>query len=276
MLEWYEYFPISYTKVSMVDVCQSLPQAIQQELIQVPETFLGSVAVEAEKSDVIAELDRLLRIDSATKFLKERFVEIEENEISRFAYYYILPMRIEPRHIKYELDEPQCDKCLWGCHLHPPITLSEKIRRKCDFGQAVLARSLDIELIVSERLKTIFDREGISGLRYQTIDDSSFYLAKITELAWQHGDLIIRDTNFCEKHLVGFTPTVIHRTTPVDEFRSDFVMICGVEAGGTNCFFAAPVWYVSRRALEILLREVKGLRCATIRLKEKFKPCLAS
>ena len=258
----------------MADVRQTLPEAIQRELIQVPETFRGSVAVEAGKTDVIAELDRLLQVDSARDFLKERFVEIRTDEIPQFAYYHIVPMRIEPQDIKYELDTPLCDKCFWGLRLHPPITLSDKVRQKCDLGHAVLARSMDIELIVSERMKAIFDGEGISGLTYQPIDDSSFYLAHITASAWDRGDAIIRDTNFCEKHLVGITPTVIGRRTLVDEFHSDFVMIRGVKVGGTRYFISPPTWYVSRRVLEILLKEVKGLRRTTIRLKEKFRPCL--
>ena len=83
MLEWYEYFPISYTTVSMADVRQSLPQAIQQELIHHPETFQGAVAVEAEKSAVIAELDKLLRVEAATEFQKHRFVEVRTGSIGK-------------------------------------------------------------------------------------------------------------------------------------------------------------------------------------------------
>lgn len=272
MLEWYEYFPVSYTTVVMANVRQTLPHVVQRELIQVPETFRESVAVEAEKTAVIAELDRLLRVDSATDFLKHKFVEIRENEIPRFSYFRVVPMILD--NLKFKLDIPQCDKCFWGIKLRPPIGLPERVRCACDLGEVVRPHRLDVELIVSERMKAIFDGEGISGLTYQPIDDSAFYLANITASAWDRGDAIVRDTNFCEKHLVGITPVVVRRRTPVDEFQSDFVMIRGVEVGGTRYFISSPMWYVSRRVLEILLKEVRGLRRATIRLKEKFRPCL--
>ena len=276
MLEWYEYFPVRYATVSMAVVRRKLPRSVQDELIGGPETFQRSVAVEAEKADVIAELDKVLRVDSSAEFLKERFVEVKKNEISTFPYYHIVPMRIEPWDIEYELDQPECDRCLWGLHLHPPITLSEKVRRKCDLGQVALVRSMDIELIVSERLKTLFESEGVTGLTYQAIDDSSFYVAKITSLAWQRGDSIILSDKICEKHLVVVVPVVIRPTTPVDNFETDFVMIRGVDINGKKYTYIPPWWAVSRKALEMLLNEVKGLQRTTIRLNEKFKPCLTS
>lgn len=274
MLEWYGYYPSSYATVSTAVVRRTLPHVLQKELIQDPQVFQGLIAVDVKKTGVVGELDKLLRIDSSSEFQRHRFVEVKKNEISQFSYYHIVPMRIEPQDIEYELNVPQCDKCLWGLYLHPPITLSEKVRRRCEFCQAALVRSMDIELIISERIKSLFESEDITGLKYQAIDDSSFYLANITSLAWQRGDSIIMSGNYCERHLVVPTPVIIHPSTPVDEFQSDFVMIRGAEIGGKEYTYIPPWWAVSQKVLRLLLKEVKGLQRATIRLNEKFKPCL--
>jgi hypothetical protein len=276
MLEWYEYFPTSYTTVSMADVRKSLPSDIQLELIGAPKRFESSVAIESSKTSSVDELDRLLRVHSSTDFQKQLFVEITISELSNFPYYQVVPMRIEPRDINCELSAAQCDRCYIGASLRDPIKLSDKVYRTCDFGRVMRPHDFDITLVLSERIKATFESEGITGLEYRAINSpSTMYLATINSLAWQHGDSITLGANYCDRHSVVVTPVVSHLTTAIDDFHTDFIMIRGVKVSGTNYTYVPPRWAVSRKLLQILLSQVRGLQRATVRINEQFKPFLA-
>jgi hypothetical protein len=59
MLEWYGYYPSSRAK-SIADLRESLRKELRAQLVREPEVFQGLVAIDAEKPNVISELDERL------------------------------------------------------------------------------------------------------------------------------------------------------------------------------------------------------------------------
>ena len=273
-IRWVSYFPTS-KNVSVINVRKQLPPTIVTELIDDTSTFRHLISVDESNISAIQELDSILKIDSKwTKFLKQFSVEITLSEIDEYDYFFIYPQRLDHgKEISFELSMPECLKCPWGASIITPIVVSDRENLNIEFSEVQRSLRLDIEFIVSRRLKEIFVHNNITGLNYEPVfGKSDLYLARIDNEAFHFGKRIVCDS-LCRQHLVTVAPSVVNRGTPIESFESDFVIIRGIEIDRKRYFTHPPEWVVSRKCLKILLDEVPNLQRITVRLDEPFKPC---
>jgi hypothetical protein len=145
-----------------------------------------------------------------------------------------------------------------------------------------------VELIVSDKLRTRFDECGISGLTYERCflstnkrEESSprpiAWLARVAEGgAWRAEQARLPVCPHHQTVLPGKGGWITGRHFSEEELAPiDFQFLLMLEVSGRTYYSEPPIWFVSRRALAVILDErIRGMRTVTTFLKEKFKPVL--
>jgi hypothetical protein len=289
--EWVLYSSVNregYIKYQ--DVLKNIPANIRRELLQEDTRLANYVAVEAHKKEVIEFLDRTFEIGTTRDIKKEHNLEIDQEEIGHFTHFHIGPKNIEvERDFFVEASRPTCyiDGCFVGSEILGPVKMKAVKAKRIEIAQLGRAWGKPVELVISAKLKEIFETRGVTGLSYEPVelldkdgyDSIQFdlpFLARITNSVYLYADEVVVHTMLCEVHRTTYFRYVENKRIPKESIASDdFLELCGIMVKGQLYNYHINGFIVTRRILEILLdNKVKGLENIGFFMKAKFRPCL--
>jgi len=288
-LEWVQYFRLG-TGPSIEEVRKRLPEEIKRSLMHGWKHTDSGIYVESAKTEVINYLDKRLAVAKCGQFIRYSYLEADANDIDHFDYFFIEPSLFRHhRDVFFEMALPTCTDRCGCCPSGARIASTWRIKKTrlgtLDFGEITrFWQFRSIELVVSSRLKRLFDAHEVSGLEYERCDLSngdvageasgdSPYIARIVPETQQWADDIVLRT-YCRTHnaIMSYDVFNVHTSRNVMP-RFDFVLISGVRVGSNDYYYSRSGWVVSRKILRLLLEnKVRGLRQATVMLQEKFRP----
>lgn len=288
--EWIMYSSVNrdgYLKVQ--EVLRSLPVYVKKELVQ-DERLMNCPSVEAHKKEVIEFLDRTFEIGTTRNIKKEHNLEIDREEIGHFTHFHIGPKDIEvERDFFVDARRPLCcvDGCFVGSEILGYVRMKAKKAKNIGIAQLGRAWGKPVELVISAKLKEIFERRGVAGLSYEPVemldkddyDNIPFdppYLARITNSVYLSADEVVVHSMLCDVHRTTYFQYVENKRIPKESILpDDFLELCGVKVKDQPYNYHANGFIVTRRVLEILLgNKVKGLLNIGFLMKAKFRPCL--
>lgn len=299
-IEFFYYWPAKKRTV-MTDIKKELPPHILSELVTSPVAD-SAIMVETSKREVVRFLDELLGIGTKflglvtkTNYTKYLHVEIDASELDSYEFFFISPVTLELRKdVTFAFRSPSCASgyCQTGAAIIAPIRIKGKHANRLNLGELCWEWDQAITLIISRRLKDLFDERGLTGLKYsacfvdsdqESADATSingkppFFQATFDAATCQHASAINVRT-WCKKHMVITDYDLFElETRRQDLLSADFQMIDRVIVGKAAFLFRRPLWVVSRRVLRLLLEErVTGLRTKGPLLKQRFLPLVTS
>jgi len=272
--------------VSVSDLKEKLSMSVQESLLQ-GEKFEHGIYVETSATDIIKVIDEVFKIGKKKEVTKFREVEIDKSEIPNYTYFRICPKGLEHgRQVLFELIRPKCksEVCPWGSGIGSTITIKQNALKNLGIAQIGRNWGDKPELIVSSKIKSLFDSEGITGLEYEAcvVEDADTlgvsekadaYLATIVPETYQLADDIILKT-YCEKHKIILDYEVFNIRFPKEAIiDSDFQLIKRVKVGRKVYTYYVGQWIISRKVLELLFKhKVPGLKPYGYVLGQKFLP----
>jgi len=270
-LEWYSYFPISI-KESVMKSRKKLPLSIVDALISDPPVFQQLVSIDSSKTTAIAELDRFFGIGTAGKYFRALNLEGSDDLVSQFQFFFISPLKFEYLdEILFDLSGTTCANCCYGI---TDSSIANFVRTESfDLAEVFRIGRMQIELVVSKRLRNLFEEHSLTGLEFRSSKEPDYDLAVICEEVWRESREVVSSRR-CETHNVVFTPLCVGETYSPSDFSADFCMLAGTRIGSQKFYGAPPGWVVSQKALKIILKKVKTLGRATTRISKCFRPLI--
>lgn len=299
-IEYYAYYPIVKTNKfypygdrqypSISDIRKQLPSHIAKELMEGNiSQNANNIRVEAKKTDIVAYLDKVMKLKK-NNFSKIRDIEITEEEIGNYDYFFIDLRSLDwGKQIYYEFTRPTCEleSCPYDAQITSPTRIRSKSIRSLNFGRVWDIWKVGVRFIISEKLKNIFDSEQLTGLKYEPcliehqkgkkgetqVFEDRFFVAEIAHGIPQHASHIFLH-EYCKKHSIIIS---FDRCNPFISRDAvlpyDFQMINRLVVKGQEYFYNIPTFFVSRKVLEILLKNCKdNLRQRGFLLKKSFVP----
>jgi len=298
-LEYYTYY--SVVKKSMFDpdgkskyktiedIKKQLPRRVSDQLIRYPD-FKTTISVEVGKRDVVAYLDEIMNIKT-NDFSKRYNIEIYEDEIGKYEYFFVGLRDLDWRkHIDYDVSRPTCktiETCPHGAQRTSPTTIRSERIRSLDLAKINDIWELKVRFVVSERLRDIFERNGITGLKYEPClierrkgeegETKSFneklYVGEITAAIAQYASNVFLHY-YCKKHRIIIAFDICNVVTPREAIlESDFQVINRVIVKGKEYYYRTPTFFVSRKVLKILLdNKIADLRKRGTYFGKSFVP----
>jgi len=265
-----------------------LPGSIKAELIP-RRKFDYELAVETHKADVIAYLDKVMRVDRY-EFSRARHVEITKDEIENYDYFFIDVRTMDwKKHIDYEVARPTCkrDGCPWGARRTSPTRIYSRCIRGVNIARISDIWHIGTRFVISERLKALFDAAGVTGLAYEpcliehrkpdksapVVFSDRLYVGEIRASAAERADKIFMHY-YCRKHrvIIDFDRCNL-RIPRAHVLPYDFQMADRLTVGRKEYIQIHPTWFVSRRVVKILLEHARqDLRPRGYYLKQLFLP----
>lgn len=127
--------------------------------------------INAECHDAVLYLDDLLRDSiAAGECRRDYHIEIDKKEIPNYTHFRIFPLRLGyGTQIFCNVHRPTCtyDGCFEGAGLLSPVRVKKKRASRLDIGTVDYVFDKEVVLLVSARMKRIFESEGITGLTYE-------------------------------------------------------------------------------------------------------------
>lgn len=277
-IDYVSYVPVRYP-FNGPEVISKLPDWIRSALIEsVAEQ--GGIWIERDKVDVIAYLDHFFQIGEFLKFTRYNHVEISKEHIDEYDFFKISPISFDlGRDVDFTFVEPTCPlkRCQTGARITSDITVLKQKMERYELACICWVWEKEIELIISRRLKEVFEDNGITGLRYEPCSPKStaegFFRATITTSIPHIADdiVVLSGCEACDNILnYALMGERIDRKTVQ---ALDFQMIDRVIVKGKTYHYRKNAWVISRRVLRILLdRKIKGLGGCGFLLKKPFLP----
>jgi len=153
---------------------EEFPAYVKKAILEKPHSrsqIPSFLEINAEHHDAVLYLDNLLGDSIGTgEYRRDYYIEIDKKEISNYTHFRISPLKL--RHgtqIFCNMHRPTCnyDECFEGAELLPPVRVKKKRASRLDIGTVDYAFDKEIVLLVSARMKRIFESEGITGLTYE-------------------------------------------------------------------------------------------------------------
>lgn len=297
-IEYYAYYPVvkksvfrptgNRNYVSISDIRKQLPSHIAKELMGgTASQNANSICVETKKTDVVAYLDKAMKL-KRNNHSKRHCIEITEEEIENYDYFRIDLRSLDwGKQISYEFTPPTCEleSCPYGAQRTSPTRIKSRSIRSLNFGRVWDIWKVGIRFVISEKLKDIFDSDGVTGLKYELcliehqkskkdetqIFEDRFLVAEITHGIAQCASHIFLH-EYCKKHSIIIAFDMCNLFTPQDAVLSyDFQMINRLSVKGKEYFYDLPSWFVSRKVLNILLKhKIADLRPVGQYFKKNF------
>jgi len=276
--DYVSYVPVKYP-FNGAEVISKLPGWIRSALIEsVAEQ--GGIWVERGKVDVIAYLDHFFQIGELLKFTRYNHVEISQEHIDEYDFFKISPISLDLwRDVDFKFVEPTCPlkRCQTGARITSDITVLKQKMERYELASIYWLWENEIELIISRRLKAVFEDNGITGLRYEPCSPKSaaddFFRATITTAIPHIADdiVVLSGCEACDT-ILNFA-LMGERVDSKTVQDLDFQMIDRVIVKGKIYYYRKKAWMISRRVLKILLeRKTKGLVSCGFLLKNPFLP----
>lgn len=268
------------------DLRNQLPPEILAELVQ--DERLIYITVESHKTDVIRYIDSHFNIGPDGDLMKTTSLEIGQDEIDQFDYFFIGPKSLEGgRFVFCTETKPTCssEACPFGAELISPIRIKPDKAKKIDMALVHRLWVVRPELLISAGVRRLFEAEKITGLSdyeqcrvysegiVDTDETVPVYMARVINSTEEHSNEAVIGRFICQKHT--YPSSIIgDRYCYRNELSDcDFQYIDRLMANGTIYWHRTAHLVVSRRALKLLLKhKVRGLPPITFFLQEKFLP----
>lgn len=315
---------IVYDARKVAAIRDKLPDFVKEALIiEVPyhrqKTLLE---VNAQNHKVVEYLDRELdELISAGQCRRKYHIEIDKKEIPNYDYFYILPVPLEyGKYVFADVKMPSCSKnvlifgdihkiydCSIGSQLFSPVKLKRKKAEKLDIATLNYPWEKEVVLLLSARMKKIFESEGITGLVYEPaqlikaargvnyvhangishmvykevpdndpITIKNPYIARIPHKINVKVDKISILKFRCKIHSsISDVKFENPRVLKEEIGNVDFFQREGLQAEDRIYPYNNNRFYISRKVLEILLKHnAKGLCQVGVFIKSEFAPML--
>jgi|GEM_PF-1803392 hypothetical protein len=313
---------ITYWAAKIVDIRNRLPDFVKEAIIMKAPYHRQRdlIEIDAQNRKAIEYLDNEFReLIASGQCLRRYDIYIDEKEITNYPYFYILPEHLEyHKYVFADVRMPTCIKktlvfgtyqdiidCNIGGQLLSPVKVKRKKTEKLDIATLNYPWEKEVVLLLSARIKKIFESEGITGLVYEPAqfisaahridyvradgishmvykevpDDSpetleNPYIARISHNIHVEADRIFFKKYRCEIHLSIDRARYENPRIPKKEIRNmDFFQVEGVRVKGKTYPYQNNYFSVSRKVLEILLKnDAKGLHRVGSIIKSKFAP----
>lgn len=270
------------------EIKKELPDYIIDQLIQYPRSIY--VSVEAYKNEIVEYLDKYFNIGTSHDFIKKVNLEIDKSEIYKFDYYNIIPRPLEMgREIFGNIVRPTCltDTCPVGSRLLSPVRITTNKCKTVGFAEIHRPWGQPVELVITSRVKELFDSNGVTGLEYEpcVINDDALrneseidppYIARISRRIGMYAEDIKIGKYICEKHSILMSFQLFGKWISKDDLSvDDFQAIDKIIVNGRVYYFHNHGFIVSRKVLEILLKyKIQGLVDMGFFLGQKFLPVI--
>jgi hypothetical protein len=268
------------------DLRDQLPPGIVAELVQ--DERLVYMAVESHKTDVIRYIDSHFNIGPDGDLMKMTSLEITQDEIDQFDYFFIGPKSLEGgRFVFCTETKPNCANlaCPFGAELVSPIRIKPDKARKIDIALVHRLWVIREELLVSTWVKDLFETEGITGLSdyeqcrayseevVDTDETVPVYMTRALYSASEHSDETVINDFICRKHSIPTSHTGDCYCIRNELSDCDIQYIDRLIAKGTTYWYRTAHLVASRKALKLLLKhKIRGLTPITFFLQQKFRP----
>ena len=135
-------------------------------------SFANELEINAECQDAVKYLDNILHnFIAAGQCARRHVVEIDKKEVPSYTYFHIMPDRLGyGTAIVADVKMPDCnvDGCNIGSKLLSPVKIVKRPRAiKIDIAKADYPWDKEVILVISARMKKIFELEGVTGLVYE-------------------------------------------------------------------------------------------------------------
>jgi hypothetical protein len=318
---------ITYHGKLVASLREEFPAYVKKAILERPNSrsqIPSFLEINAEYHDAVLFLDNLLRdaID-AGECRRDYHIDIGKKEIPNYTHFRIFPLKLwHGTQVFCNVRRPTCDYdgCFEGAELLSPVRIKKRRASRLDIGTVGYAFNKEVVLIISARMKRIFESEGITGLTYEPTEyvilprrvhlfrekeiigysckeDASLnddpapgaetpFISRITYSIYRHAaDMFLRhgffglrqDSPFyCEIHST-LASHFLHfkgLRVPTKEIEGlDFFQIQGVKIQERFCNYDRNEFFISRKALEILLKnKAKGLCRVGRFLRSTFGP----
>lgn len=293
-------------------VKEDLPESIKKHLILTPtHDTQNYIKIEANNKNVIEYLDKVLEERILDHSCRKRYhIEIDENEISNYSYFKIFVDCLEyGRFVFADVKMPDCSKdgCFLGSKLLAPVKIKTSKAKKLDIATLNYPWSKEVVLLISSRMKTIFDEKSVTGLYYESagllhsaskidyerskgINHIKYreikttkdmreiietpFIARIIKHIHHKAKEIFIDKEYCHEHstIRSGTP-VLDPSLDYKTENSDFLQIEAVEVKDKIYQYHTNEFIISRKVLEILLEyKANGLRDVGLTFRSSFRP----
>ena len=300
-IEYYAYYPVAKSRkkfypdgdnprIGITDIRAALPNVIASELMEEDVwQWPNSICVETYKEDVVVYLDEVMELRK-NKFSRRRNIEITEDEIDNFDYFFIDVRTLDwGKQIDYEFQPPTCEyePCPWGSKITSPTRIRSDRIRGLNIARIIDFWKIGTRFIITKKLKDTFEENEITGLKYEPcfielkkdkkgepiIFHDRLYVAEIQPCITQQASKIYPH-EYCKKHRIIIAYDVCNLITPEEAILPyDFQMIDSLLVKRKKYFYRTPWWFVSRKVLKILLEHAKqDMRPRGAYLKNLFVP----
>jgi hypothetical protein len=266
--------------VSDKAVRDNLPAHLREELIK--DAY--GIQVEASKREVIQAIEKFLRIGKTRDFVRHEYLEVDRKEIGDYSHFFIRPRRFGwKEQVFFEVTERCCkseETCWRGVKTSSPVRLrAAKLKGIGEIVGPPIPQTK--RLLITPRVRELFDSEGVTGLEYERCEDldgasDAPFVATVLHGAYEAGTDIVAKP--CPEHgtIAGccvFDP----RIPRLGLSRDDLQMIDRVTVKNRDYFHWYPSLVVSQRALRLLLKhKIPTLQRVTRTLNQKFRPLIVS
>jgi hypothetical protein len=306
---------------------EEFPEYVKKAILESPHSHSqipSFLEINAECHDAVLYLDDLLRDSiAAGECRRDYHIDIDKKEIPNYTHFRIFPLHLLlGTQIFCNVHRPTCtyDGCFQGAELLSPVRIKKKRASRLDIGTVYYPFDKEVVLLVSARMKRIFESEGITGLTYEPTeyiilprrvhlfteneitgyrckegasdDDDPApsaetpFIARITHSIYRQADDMFLTRDFLGLHHDSPFYCDIHSTVnshilrfaglhvPTNEINGlDFFQVQGVKIEDRIFNYNRNVFFVSRKVLEILLKnKAKGLCRVGKFLRSTFDP----
>jgi hypothetical protein len=279
--EWWTY-ATTIVGTSAADFINQVPAPLWQRLLDEPRLSRG-VYVDAGDEELVAELDRALRVGQTRNVIRSLDAEVDRRSVAEYEYYLLGFPDVSAR--------PKADDIL------DARSIEEYLNRK-DFRWKATpdlrAREILVDtgallemgrlrdsmmeriVLVTSQVKELFERNAVTGVRYMAVRDNCWRMEILRRVPERADDLILRKDDYdATTRSIVQTIKLGLRYEPSDFGPEDLQLIDRVEAGNQIYRYRGPWIVASRRFVELCLtHKVDRLQSPSILFKRGLVPVL--
>lgn len=218
------------------------------------------VCIDLAKSEGVRAIDHAYNIPRSREITKSIVTEVTSDELDAFEYYHATCAGVFcGQELKATIKRPH-ECCFAGATLHPPFVLQRKKSLNKDVMVVVCGPVHQSYLVISEKLRVLFEQTGITGLTFMAMDPPTAGEKRFVAMVEQRvsvaaGGVKVKSWH-CRRHKYAELAYIFDEQ-PVDlSGQPDFVMLDRINVKGwlgTRTYLRFPVLLISCRVVKLLL-----------------------
>lgn len=270
------FIPQAKPTTPVSTIKEELPSSILSQLLDIPTGVNPiTINIETKNAEAIQYVADILR-KRGFDFDKAKHIETTKDEIDNYEFFFVGLQSLHwGEQFDYDVTRPTCkfEACPIGAKITSSVYLKTKYAGTFLIGKCDDMWNMNTRFILSQKIKEVFESEGITGLKYeqclighrdekgrwtQESYEDKYYLAEIISTVHEEADDIYLDKrDFCKTHSILFRyDGLINRRKPYWVIsHDDFQMINRVKVKGKEYYYRISMYFVSRKVLKILLAQ---------------------